>query len=125
MKSYKELEVWKISCELVLEIYKITNIFPSDEKFGLTSQMRRAAISIPSNIAEGFTRRTIADNRNFLRIALASGAELETQLYLVNMLQLIPTKNFSSANFLLDRVMRMLNKLGQSLISGQERLTSG
>ena len=111
-----------MSCDLVLEIYRLTALFPNHEQYGLTSQLRRAAVSIPSNIAEGFTRRTVADNHNFVRIALASGAELETQLYLAEKLKLTAQENFTVATNLLEQVMRMLNKLGQSLTTNK---TSG
>ncbi len=122
MNFYKDLDVWKLSCDLVLEVYKLTSKFPSSEQFGLTSQIKRAVVSIPSNIAEGFARRTLADNHNFIRIAFASGAELETQLYLAKKLQMI-NNDFNIVDEMLDRVMRILNKLGQSLTSGQERGT--
>ncbi|MDP3986585.1 MAG: four helix bundle protein [Candidatus Veblenbacteria bacterium] len=118
MKSYRELEVWQRSCDLVLEIYKLTSTFPHTEQYGLINQMRRAAISIPSNIAEGFSRRTLADNHNFVRIAFASGAELETQIYLAEKLKLAQTKQFKAAQDALEVIMKMLNKLGQSLTSG-------
>lgn len=123
MNTYKDLDVWKLGCDLVLEIYRLTSKFPSNEQFGLTSQIRRAAVSIPSNIAEGFARRTLADNHNFVRLAFASGAELETQLYLAKKLQLTNSDEFNSVDEVLNRIMRMLNKLGQSLTSGQERGT--
>ncbi len=74
MNSYRDLTVWQKACDLVLLVYELTKKFPSSEQFGLISQMRRAAISIPSNIAEGFTRRSPTDHSNFARIAFASGA---------------------------------------------------
>ena len=80
MGNFKELVVWKKSMELVTEIYEITGTFPSEEKFGLVSQVRRAAVSIPSNIAEGNSRRSSADYIQFLKIARGSGAEVETQI---------------------------------------------
>src|SRR3989338_7084511 len=79
-KSYKQLVVWQRSIELVNEIYRITQNFPTIEKFGLVSQMRRCAVSIPSNIAEGYKRRKVGEYLHFLGIADASSAELETQL---------------------------------------------
>ena len=78
--SYRDLIVWQKSVELVVAIYKLTEKFPSVEVYGLTSQMRRAVISIPSNIAEGRKRGTRKDFRPFLVVAYSSGAELETQL---------------------------------------------
>lgn len=83
---HKDLEVWKISMDLVIKIYKITKSFPDSEKFALTSQMCRAAISIPSNIAEGCGRGTDKDTLRFLDIALGSSAELETQLLIAQVL---------------------------------------
>ncbi|MCK4948124.1 MAG: four helix bundle protein [Candidatus Aureabacteria bacterium] len=80
MKTYRDLNVWQKSMEVVKEIYKATESFPRQESYGLSNQMRRAAISIPSNIAEGFRRYHNKEYRQFLYIALGSCAELETQL---------------------------------------------
>ena len=80
MKNYRDLVVWQKGMDLVEEIYKITGFMPNEEKFGLTLQLKRAAVSIPSNIAEGFERNTIKDYIKFLSIAKASRAEVETQL---------------------------------------------
>ena len=79
-KSFRELVVWQRSIELVLLIYRCTESFPKHEKYGLTQQMRRAAISLPSNIAEGFRRYYNKEYRQFLYVALGSSAELETQI---------------------------------------------
>ena len=81
-RSFKDLIVWQKSYKLVLEIYRITKNFPKDEMYGLTQQMRRAAISMPSNIAEGYGRKHKAEYKQFLSIAYASLAELETQYML-------------------------------------------
>ena len=78
--NHKDLDIWKESIKLVKEIYRITESFPESEKFGLVSQMRRAAVSIPSNIAEGSARSSDKDTVRFLDIASASCAELETQV---------------------------------------------
>ena len=80
IKSYKDLIVWQKSIDLVTKIYKITENFPKEEIYALTNQMRRCAVSIPSNIAEGRGRGTRKDFAQFLRIASGSAAELETQL---------------------------------------------
>lgn len=80
MKSHKDLEVWKRSVELVKTIYEITKSFPKEELYGLTNQMRRSAISIPSNIAEGAARNHNKEFIQFLYITLGSIAELETQI---------------------------------------------
>lgn len=80
MSDYKDLEVWKKAVDVVTAIYQLTSSFPDSEKFGITNQMRRAAVSIPSNIAEGSARHHSKDFIHFLRIADGSAAELETQL---------------------------------------------
>ena len=80
MSDYKDLEVWQKAVAVVAEIYRLTVSFPESEKFGITNQMRRAAVSIPSNIAEGSARHHAADFIHFLRISDGSAAELETQL---------------------------------------------
>jgi len=82
MKSYIELDVWKEARKLVSEVYNVTKDFPSEELYGIVSQMRRCAVSVPSNIAEGCGRRTATDSMRFLFIARGSLFELETQLYL-------------------------------------------
>ena len=82
LKNDKELKVWQESYQLCLEIYKITARFPKEERFGLTSQIRRAAVSVPSNIAEGYGRKTTADYIRLLYIAYGSNCELETQILL-------------------------------------------
>lgn len=84
VKSYKELNVWKKGIEIVEHVYEITENFPQKELYVLTSQMQRSAISIPSNIAEGFVRGHTAEYRQFLRIALGSCAELDTQLIIAH-----------------------------------------
>lgn len=78
--EHKKLDVWNKSIELVVEIYNLTNAFPKEEIYGMTSQIRRCAVSIPSNIAEGSARKGDAETIQFLHIALGSMAELETQL---------------------------------------------
>ena len=80
IKSYRELIIWQKSIQLVTNVYKLTRSFPKEELFGLTSQMRRCAISIPSNIAEGFGRNSQGDFKRFLNIALGSTYELQTQI---------------------------------------------
>lgn len=80
VRTHRDLDVWKRSIDFVTCIYKVTESFPKSELYGLTSQIRRSAVSIPSNIAEGATRKGKNEFKQFLYIALASGAELETQL---------------------------------------------
>ena len=103
---YKELEVWKEARKLVKEIYKLTSTFPKSEMYGLTSQMNRCAISIPSNIAEGCTRYSDKDTRKFIDIALGSLAELDTQLILA--------EDLGFANYS-ENLSAVLNKIGALL----------
>ena len=111
ISSYKDLIVWQKSVDLVMEIYRLTNLFPKSELYGITSQIRRSAVSIPSNIAEGFARRYRREYSQFVAIAFGSGAELETQLLLSKKLQLASAEGFEKSEALLDEVMRMLNVL--------------
>lgn len=111
IQSFKDLIVWQKSIILVAEVYKVTEKFPREELFGLTSQMRRSAVSIPSNIAEGKCRGTRKDFAQFLQIALGSGAELETQIIIAKMLPKIKNSDYQSAIKLLDEVMRMLSAM--------------
>jgi len=117
LNSYKELIVWQKSMELVKEIYFLTKEFPKSEIFGLTSQMRRAAISIPSNIAEGFNRRHKKEFTQFISIAFGSGAELETQILLSESLKYGKEEDLKKCDALLCEVMKMLNKLIANLNS--------
>lgn len=115
LNSYKELIVWKKSFELSKRIYLTTNKFPKAEIYGLVSQMRRCAVSIPSNIAEGYTRAHRQEYVQFLRTAFASGAELETQLLLAKELQFINLQVYNDLDNLLTEIMKMLNKLISNL----------
>lgn len=83
MKSHKDLDVWKRSIELSIEVYRISGSFPKEEIYGITSQMRRASVSIASNIAEGAARRTDKDFIHFLHMALGSASVLDTQIEIV------------------------------------------
>ena len=96
IKTYKNLRVWQKALDIVDKAYLITNSFPEDEKFGLTSQIRRSSVSIASNIAEGWGRKHTKSFVNYLRIAKGSLYELETQLYLSSDLQYIKKEEFQS-----------------------------
>jgi len=111
LKSYKDLIVWQKSFQLALEVFRATKRFPKSELYGLTSQMRRAAFAIPSNIAEGYSRKHRAEYIQFIRIAYASGAELETQLLIAKETDLLTAKDFKKLDNLLTEVMKMLNVL--------------
>ena len=108
IKSYKELIAYQKSYELVKAIYKITESFPKHEIYGLSSQIRRSAVSIPSNIAEGFMRGA-KEYLQFLKIALGSSAELETQLCLAKDLGLCSDDMFKELHGIITEVMRLLS----------------
>ena len=103
--------------DLVVAMYALSDEFPKTEMYGLTSQMRRAAVSIPSNIAEGRRRGSKKDYRQFLIIAYASGAELETQIEIVKRLPFGKNLDYTKVDNLLNEVMRMLNKMTNELNS--------
>jgi len=113
LNSYKDLKVWQRGIELVKEVYKITSQFPKNEMYGLAIQMRRAVVSIPSNIAEGYLRKNLKEYLQFLRVAYSSAAELETQLIIAK--DLYQNINYSRAESLLEEVQKMLNTLIQKL----------
>lgn len=115
IESYRDLEAWKKSMDLVEKIYFVTKKFPADEKFGLTSQMRRAAVSIPSNIAEGYRRNGKAEFARFVTYAFGSGGELETQLELASRIKYISYFSTKKISADLDAVMRILNGLLKSI----------
>jgi four helix bundle protein len=115
MSYYKDLVVWQKSYQLTLEIYKFSKFFPKEEVFGLSSQMRRAAVSVPSNISEGNSRGSRKEYVQFLRIALGSASELETQLLLSKDLNLISLKDYTKMQVLLTEVIKMLSVLIKKL----------
>ena len=115
LKNFKELKVWQKSYQLCLVIYKITKDFPGEEKYGLSTQMKRAAISIPSNIAEGYGRKTIPDYVRCLYIAYGSTCELETQTLLSGDLKFLSEDNQNSLIEKIKEVERMLMALIKSL----------
>lgn len=108
IKSYKELKVWQKAMELVKEIYMLTEQFPKDELYGLRSQMERAAVSIPSQIAEGYLRRHRKEFIQFIAVALGSAAELETQILICGSLNKFSHLDFTKAEALLTEIMKML-----------------
>jgi len=115
LKNYKELKVWQKSYQLCLEVYRITRGFPAEEKYGLTSQIRRAAVSVPSNIAEGYGRKTTREYVRSLYLAYGSNCELETQILLSNDLGYMKAQEKEKLQENIEEVERMLKALIKSL----------
>lgn len=115
IKNFRELDIWKKGIELVKKVYKITEKFPNHELYGLTSQMRRCAVSVPSNVAEGFRRKYPKEFRQFLNIALGSLAELETQLVITKELEYFGNEDEKNLLELIDHLNRMITNLWKKL----------
>ena len=113
--SFRDLEVWQLGMKLVVDVYRQTESFPPAERYGLTSQIRRAAVSIPSNIAEGHARRSDGAYLNHVRIALGSQAELGTELEIASRLGYLSDEVSSMLIARVDEVRRMLHGLRRSL----------
>ena len=109
--SFEKLEVWKESIALVNLIYKITDTFPSEEKFGLSSQLRRASVSIASNLAEGTSRKTNKDKAYFTTISFSSTIEVLNQLIISKDLEFITEDNYTLARQKIEKITNMLNAL--------------
>jgi len=107
-KPHKKLDVWNISMDLVQAVYQVTGLFPDDEKFGLVSQLRRAAVSVPSNIAEGAARSGVKEFCHFLSIARGSLSEVDTQLDLAVRLAFISPDKRQDLDAMMERVDKML-----------------
>lgn len=117
-QSYRDLVVWQKSIELAKMLYGLTARFPSEEKFGLISQIRRAAVSVSSNIAEGQARNTTGEFIQFISHAEGSAAEIDTQLYLSVELGFVTAADAASSFTLIDEIRRMLNSLRRRLDGG-------
>jgi four helix bundle protein len=115
VKSYKDLKVWQRAIELSLSLYRLTAGFPKEERFGLASQLQRAGVSIPSNIAEGYGRGTRKDYKQFLSIARGSTLEVQTQLIIANELSYCNLDALNQAQSLSEEVSKMLYSLIQKL----------
>jgi four helix bundle protein len=115
MHKFKELEIWKKSRLFCSEIYKITSNFPDSEKFGLTNQLRRASVSIPSNIAEGSSRSSNKDFARFLQITLGSAYEIETQLLIAYDLKFINNEDLEKLSQNLESIIKMTSKFKSTL----------
>ncbi|MGB5417522.1 four helix bundle protein [Algibacter sp.] len=110
MHRFKDLEIWKKSRLFCTEIYTVTSEFPDSEKFGLTNQLRRASVSIPSNIAEGSSRKSNKDFARFLQITLGSAYEVETQLLIASDLGFINNEKLQELSKSLESIIKMTSK---------------
>ncbi|MHC4692413.1 MAG: four helix bundle protein [Planctomycetota bacterium] len=115
IKTYRDLNIWNLGIELVKDICRLTEVFPKQEMYGIVSQMRRSAISIPSNVAEGFKRYHNKEYRQFLYVTLGSCAELETQLTIAKELRYIHEDRESFLLEKLDHIGRMITSLLKKL----------
>ena len=115
IQSFRDLEVWKVAMDLAAECYKVTKTFPKDELFGMTSQIRRAAASIPANIAEGQGRDHTKEFLNFLSIARGSLMEVQTHLLLAQRVGLLNEADLQALLTLCERISQMISRLRQAL----------
>jgi four helix bundle protein len=120
-KSFRELKVWQVSIEFSLTIYQLTSEFPKHELYGMTSQMRRAAVSIASNIAEGSARSSRKDFNQFVLIAKGSLCELQTQLIIANRLQYVSAQRIAVAERQAQEIAQMLSGLSRYLVATASR----
>ena len=111
MRNYRDLEVWKHAHKLTLELYQASREFPKEEMFGLTSQLRRAAISVGANLAEGCGRRSTAEFARYIRIAMGSASELDYHLLLCRDFEFLTNQHYDEASKELVRVRKMLSAL--------------
>lgn len=111
MRDFKKLEIWKNGIELVKQVYQLSNKLPSEEKFGLRSQITRAAVSVPSNIAEGCSRSSEVEFKRFLEIAMSSLFEVETQLIIAQALKLIEEKELEAIFSFIQKEAKIINSL--------------
>ena len=124
IRDYKELEVWKKSVALTIELYKLTGGFPVAERFGLTSQIRRASISVPANIAEGWGRGSRGEYIQFLTVARGSLMELETHLIIAGNLNFLDSEKSDRAMSMVNEIEKMLNRLIAVLRNGKAKSVS-
>jgi four helix bundle protein len=114
-RSYRDLIVWQKSVDLAELVYRLTDVFPNTARFGLTEQIRRAVVSVASNIAEGQKRRSVRECRHFIAIAHGSLAELDTQLEIAVRIGYLQREAMAAVAGLLDHIGRMLTRLRESL----------
>lgn len=111
MRDFRKLEIWENGIEIVKQIYKLSDKLPAEEKFGLRSQITRAAVSIPSNIAEGCSRNSETEFKRYLEIAMGSLFEVETQLIITKELDFIKTEELTTILSLMETEAKMINGL--------------
>ncbi len=124
MKDFRELKVWEKAHELTLSIYRATDTFPKDELYGLTAQVRRASMSIATNIAEGCGRGSDADFAHFLQIAMGSACETEYQLVLSHDLGYLQPDQYQGLQESIEEIKRMISSLLKTLRAGSRKLTA-
>ncbi|HGY55478.1 MAG TPA: four helix bundle protein [Caldithrix abyssi] len=115
MKTYRDLLIWQKSMALVSEVYKLTKSFPNEEMFGLSAQLRKASVSVPSNIAEGYGRNSTKDYVRFLHIAIGSLYEIQTQIEIAFELKYLPSEDFTRLDKLMKEIERMISSLLRKL----------
>ena len=113
MSSFRDLDVWQLGMDLVVEVYKLCRALPPEERFALTEQLRRAVISVPSNVAEGFSRNSPKEFRHFLQIASGSRAEVQTQLLIAERVGLLTREQTKPALLLTEGLGRALHALAE------------
>ena len=121
IRSYRDLHVWQLGVRLVIESYEVGRQLPADERFGLTAQVRRAAVSVPANIAEGHGRSSRGDYRHHVWIAVGSLRELETLFEIIAVLRYVDEEALKKARGLCDELGRMLTRLAKRLESPAPR----
>ena len=124
MRPHQKLEAWSKGIDLVTEVYKSTEHFPKEERYGLTGQIRRAAVSIPANLAEGAGRRSQKEFAHFLSNSQGSASELETELIIANRLGYLDETSFAWMIDQLERIGRLITGLTRYLTESHDRLSS-
>ena len=123
--GYEDLEVWKLAKTLAVEVYKITKAFPKEDLYGITSQIRRCSLSIPSNLAEGSARGSKKEFARFVMIALGSTAELNTQLLVAKEIGILSETDYNAICTKLGRIGKMLKGLERSMrTNNQQQMTN-
>jgi len=123
VKTFRDLLAWQRAMDLVVAVYAATKKFPKDETFGLVLQLRRAVVSVPSNLAEGFGRRSRTDYARFIQIALASLFEVQTQLEIARRLDFLTKEEFTRLNTLSREVEYLMSRLRQKMLASSAKIS--